>query len=164
MPTVGSSTPLWGAGLITRSCYAAFEPFVGGSQARLYAAHAPCSADLGLPSQELRQSKPTTVQYTHPELSTATLVDMRRIRKNRSSKFSKRRRNFIKKAHELHDDCEVDVFVCVRSRRNNQVWQYSNGFEPPTPEKMVGISATTPKISLTFVPGRDLPRASGLGS
>ncbi|KAK4071129.1 transcriptional regulator family: SRF-type [Purpureocillium lilacinum] len=146
-------------------CYAAFEPFVGGSQAQLYAAHAPCSADLlGPPSQELRQSKPTTASFTQPELSSATLVDMRRIRKNRSSKFSKRRRNFIKKAHELHDDCEVDVFVCVRSRRNNQVWQYSNGFEPPTPEKMVGIPAATPKISLTLGPGRDLPRASGLGS
>ncbi|KAM4066535.1 SRF-type transcription factor domain-containing protein [Hirsutella rhossiliensis] len=58
--------------------------------------------------------------------------DLRRVRKNQASRFSKRRKNFIKKAYKLHEDCDVDVFLCVRSKRNNQIWQYSSGLTPPS--------------------------------
>ena len=85
----------------------------------MYAAHFPCNPPP-------------------PDAGANTLRDLRRIRKNKATKFSKRRRNFIKKAHELHQGCEVDVFVCVRSKRNNQIWQYSSGLTPPSNAEMVG--------------------------
>lgn len=58
--------------------------------------------------------------------------------KKRNTKFSKRRQTFIRKAYQLHKDCEdVDVYVMVRNRRNNRIWEYSNGYTPPTQTKLV---------------------------
>lgn len=59
------------------------------------------------------------------------LVQLRKARKRQSSQFSKRRNTVLRKVHELQRDCGVDVYVCVRSRQSNQMWQYSNGFTPP---------------------------------
>lgn len=38
----------------------------------------------------------------------------------------------------LSQDCEeIDVFVAIRNRRTNQLWQYSNDYMPPTKEELV---------------------------
>jgi hypothetical protein len=56
--------------------------------------------------------------------------------------FSKRRTTLLKKAKELHSDCEdIDVFFVVRDRRSNKIWQYSNGYRPPTERELVRLNA-----------------------
>jgi hypothetical protein len=62
---------------------------------------------------------------------------VRKQRKLHAAKFCKRRATFLKKADQLQQDCDVDIYVAVRNRRNNQVWQYSNGYLPPTSDEMV---------------------------
>ena len=58
--------------------------------------------------------------------------------------FSKRRTTLLKKVYDLHKDCDdVDVFFVVRDRRSNKIWQYSNGYTPPTPSEMVKLPSLT---------------------
>lgn len=71
-------------------------------------------------------------------VSASTLSGSQAQRKRRSAKFSKRRVTFLKKANELSRECEeIDVYVEIRNRRNNQVWNYSNGYAPLTGEQRV---------------------------
>ncbi|KAK9444500.1 Transcription factor, MADS-box, partial [Metarhizium brunneum] len=67
------------------------------------------------------------------------ISDLQRVQKNRSSRFSKRRRNFLKKAHDQQKDCEVDVYLCVCSRKDNKIWQYSSDFTPPSHDEMANM-------------------------
>lgn len=95
-------------------CFEKFIPFVGQDQSRVFAAHLECT----LP----------------PKIS----LDSRKQRKKRATKFSKRRKTFFKKANDLSTDCEdIDVYVAVRNRRSNQIWEYSNDYVPPTREELV---------------------------
>ena len=98
-------------------CFEKFTPFVGQELAHIYSDHVNC----------------TTPMAYQP----ASIRDMQRVQKNRSNRFSKRRRNLLKKANDLRIDCEVDVYLCIRSKRNNKIWQYSSGFAPPSMEDMV---------------------------
>jgi hypothetical protein len=98
---------------ISRRCNSS-EPSVSGEPARMHS------------------------DYTNARLGGADYArQQKRIKKNKSCRFFKRRKTFIKKAHELYKDCEVDIFICVRSRRNNQMWQYSNDFIPPLQAEIV---------------------------
>lgn len=90
---------------------------MGNELARIYSDHIMCN-----PSKDCRPVR---------------ISDLQRVQKNRSSRFSKRRRNFLKKAHDQQKDCEVDVYLCVRSRKNNKIWQYSSEFTPPSQDEMV---------------------------
>ncbi|KAI8681911.1 MADS-box domain-containing protein [Fusarium keratoplasticum] len=71
----------------------------------------------------------------------ATVVlALRQERKRRTRMFSKRRTTLLKKVYDLHKDCDdVDVLFVVRDRRSNKIWQYSNGYTPPTPSEMSSI-------------------------
>ncbi|EXU98163.1 SRF-type transcription factor family protein [Metarhizium robertsii] len=100
-------------------CFARFSPFVGNELAQIYSDHIACNNS--------KDCRPVNIG------------DMQRVQKNRSSRFSKRRRNFLKKAHDLHIDCEVDVYLCVRSKRSNKIWQYSSDFTPPSQREMASI-------------------------
>ncbi|PKK34553.1 hypothetical protein CI102_15075, partial [Trichoderma harzianum] len=62
--------------------------------------------------------------------------DIQKRRKSKLARFWKRRKTLLQKAHELHKDCDVDVYLVVRSRWNNQMWQYSNGYIPPAPSRL----------------------------
>jgi hypothetical protein len=62
---------------------------------------------------------------------TAGKEKIRQERKRRRNKLSKRRNKLLRKAYELQQDCDVDIHLVVRSRKNNQVWKYSNGYTPP---------------------------------
>ncbi|QYT04959.1 MADS-box domain-containing protein [Trichoderma simmonsii] len=62
----------------------------------------------------------------------SSLEKLRIARRRRSSQFSKRRKTILRKAHDLHKDCDVDIYFVVRSRQNNQIWRYSNGYFPPS--------------------------------
>lgn len=55
-------------------------------------------------------------------------LQLRKVRRRQLSQFSKRKATVLKKVHELQRDCGVDVYPCLRSRRNNRMWQYSDGF------------------------------------
>ncbi|CAF3656581.1 unnamed protein product [Fusarium graminearum] len=69
-------------------------------------------------------------------VSISNLSDSQKQRKRRCAKFSKRRATFLKKANDLSRECdEIDVYVEIRNRRNNQVWSYSNGYVPLTEEQ-----------------------------
>lgn len=58
--------------------------------------------------------------------------------------FSKRRQTFLKKAYELHEACDdIDIYVIVRNRRNNRLWEYSNGYLPPSQKEMVCLEGET---------------------
>lgn len=81
----------------------------------------------------------------HPDCTriaaVSPLSDRQKQRKRRATKFSKRRMTFLKKANDLSRDCEdIDVYVEVRNRRNNQVWSYSNGYTPSTEQQKVSKS------------------------
>jgi hypothetical protein len=56
--------------------------------------------------------------------------------------LSKRRKTLFLKAHQLGRDCPVDIYIAVRSRRNNQVWEYSSG-HVPTKREMVCVPNTS---------------------
>lgn len=127
-------------------CYTAFKPFVGDALARVYAAHALCTQAVDAPPDMATSKAPGKDALTQARL--VPVRELQKVRKNRASRFSKRRKNFIKKAHELYEDCEVDVFLCVRSRRNNQMWQYSSGFTPPSQTEMVRLPRTKAKTRL----------------
>lgn len=58
-------------------------------------------------------------------------------RKKQASKLSKRRNTLLRKAHELQHDCNVDIHLVIRNRKNNQVWKYSNGYTPPSEDEFV---------------------------
>lgn len=64
---------------------------------------------------------------------------LRIVCRRRSSKFTKRRATILRKAHDLYKDCGVDVYIAIRNKRNNQMWQYSNGYIPPLTLSEVGI-------------------------
>ena len=97
--------------LACNECYMLFDPFVGQEQAAILAAHAPCPN--ASPSKSQKQ------------------------RKQVATRFSKRRRTFIKRAHDLQRDCDVDVYVVIRNRKNRQLWKYTNGYEPPSRDELV---------------------------
>lgn len=65
------------------------------------------------------------------------VAELRKARKRQAAQFSKRRMTILKKAHELYRDCGTDIYLCLRSRRNNQMWLYSNGFIPPLASEVV---------------------------
>ena len=92
-------------------CFDVLLPFVGEDQANIFAARPSCRGHIQ--------------------------NDIRKARKSSINKFSKRRKTFLKRAHDLQKDCDVDIFVVVRSKKNNQLWQYSNGYVPPTSETLV---------------------------
>jgi hypothetical protein len=79
------------------------------------------------------------IKYSEQQLLLPTSIErMKKERKKRSNMFSKRRATLIKKAQELHKECDdIDVFFIVRDRRSNKIWQYSNGYSPPTITEMV---------------------------
>jgi hypothetical protein len=81
----------------------------------------------------------------HNGAATVVLA-LRQERKRRTRMFSKRRTTLLKKVCDLHKDCDdVDVFFVVRDRRSNKIWQYSNGYTPPTPSEMVKLPSLTLK-------------------
>lgn len=94
-------------------CHTLFSPFTGENQASILCAHPACDD----------RSK----------------EDVQKLRKNESTKFSKRRKTLLRKAHDLHKDCGVDIYLVVRNRRNNQIWQYSNGYVPPLVSEFVSV-------------------------
>jgi hypothetical protein len=66
------------------------------------------------------------------------LERLRCERRKRNNMFSKRRKTFFRNARNLQQDCAgTDIFVIVRNRWNNQIWQYSNNYNPPTKDEMV---------------------------
>ena len=97
--------------LACEDCYVLFDPFVGQEQAAIFAAHAPCPKTSSSKSQKQRKQVAT--------------------------RFSKRRRTFLRRAHDLQRDCDVDVYVMIRNRKSRQLWEYSNGYEPPSREELV---------------------------
>ncbi|KAL7904024.1 hypothetical protein GGI35DRAFT_246621 [Trichoderma velutinum] len=97
--------------MICQQCYALFLPFTGEDQARFQSSHSDC-AHQG--HQRGRQKR----------------------LKSKLTRFSKRRKTLLQKAHELRKDCDVDVYLVVRSIWNNQMWQYSNGYILPPPSKL----------------------------
>ncbi|KAL6887150.1 hypothetical protein HDV57DRAFT_488146 [Trichoderma longibrachiatum] len=94
-----------------QTCHSLSAPFVGNDQAQLLTAHEPCPKTLSLKDTQKRQA----------------------------TKFSRRRKTLLRKAHDLYADCNVDVYIVVRSRKSNQVWQYTNGYTPPTEQDMTRI-------------------------
>lgn len=95
-------------------CYELFLPFTGEDQARIQSSHPDCAHEQ------------------HKQ-------DIQKRRKSKLARFWKRRKTLLQKAHELHKDCDVDVYLVVRSRWNNQMWQYSNGYIPPPPSRLVSV-------------------------
>ena len=69
--------------------------------------------------------------FLHP------VQERKREKKNKSIMLCKRRKTLLKKAHDLYRDCDADVFLVIRNKRNNQLWQYSNGFRPPSSQELV---------------------------
>lgn len=67
------------------------------------------------------------------------VANHRKVRRRQAAQFSKRRMTVLKKVHELYRDCNVDIYLCLRSRRNNQMWLYSNGFIPPNAADIVSL-------------------------
>ncbi|EGU78858.1 hypothetical protein FOXB_10631 [Fusarium oxysporum f. sp. conglutinans Fo5176] len=75
-----------------------------------------------------------------PQLLSTTIETIRKERRKRTNMFSKRRTTLIKKVEKLHRECDdIDVFFIVRDRRSNKIWQYSNGYYPPTRAEMQSI-------------------------
>lgn len=109
----------------THSCYSLSVPFVGEQRAQFLASHFSCQNSSSL----------------------------KEIRKRQASKFSRRRKTLLRKAHELYVDCNVDIYLVVRSRRSNQVWQYTNGYAPPTEQDMVRGASKTYISQLTELGG-----------
>lgn len=112
---------------------------MGEAQACLYAAHTLCDPPKDNLGNETMNK--ASQEQGAPQNHLMPIRELRRVRKNQASRFSKRRKNLVKKAHELHEDCDIDVFLCVRSKRNNQIWQYSTGFSPPLQAEIVSLLA-----------------------
>ncbi|KAL7952268.1 hypothetical protein V8C34DRAFT_299689 [Trichoderma compactum] len=68
---------------------------------------------------------------TNSPQTISSLEKLQITRRRRASQFSKRRKTILRKAHDLHKDCNVDIYFVVRNRQNNQIWRYSNGYLPP---------------------------------
>ncbi|KAG8422533.1 hypothetical protein J3459_010275 [Metarhizium acridum] len=116
-------------------CFIKFKPFVGKDLARIYSDHVTCSPAAA--------RQPVTTQ------------DVRRVQKNTSNRFSKRRRNFLKKAHDLHADFNVDIYLCVRNRRNNKIWQYTSDFVPPSQDEIAIMYPIPVILSLDDFPKKE---------
>ncbi|KAJ9414898.1 hypothetical protein QL093DRAFT_1086291 [Fusarium oxysporum] len=87
--------------------------------------------------------QPQTSYPEQPQLLSTTIETIRKERRKRTNMFSKRRTTLIKKVRELHRECDdIDVFFIVRDRRSNKIWQYSNGYRPPTRTEMVCNNST----------------------
>lgn len=77
---------------------------------------------------------------------TQQTAEARRKQKRRATQFYKRRRTMLQKARDLERDCNVDVCLTIRNRANNQIWQYSNGYVPPTAAEMVRRNVQTVEV------------------
>jgi hypothetical protein len=89
-------------------------PIIGAVAPADFAAQAPQSTDPSAEKENIRQG-----------------------RKRRVNKLSKRRNTLLRKAYDLQHDCDVDIHLVIRSRKNNQVWKYSNGYTPPSKDEFV---------------------------
>jgi hypothetical protein len=92
----------------------------------MFAAHEPCSVP------QLTWLGPKQTSSSAPEK-----VEIKKAGKRRASKFSKRRRAVLKKVHDLHRDCDVEVYFMVQNKRSNQIWQYTTGILPPSQAELV---------------------------
>ncbi|KAI3322912.1 hypothetical protein HD806DRAFT_120440 [Xylariaceae sp. AK1471] len=89
-----------------RRCYHLFLPFAGEAQARMSAAHPDCSRN-------------TFSQPPH-----ANPIATRKARKRETTRFSKRRKTYIKRTHDLSQDCGAQVYTVIR--KNNNFWVYNS--------------------------------------
>ena len=81
-----------------------------------------------------------------------------RERKKQNDMFSKRRKTLLSKVFRLSKDCPVDVYIIIRSRKNNQIWEFSNGYIPPTKEELVRMQSPPSSIhKANFVQSRTYP-------
>lgn len=80
-------------------------------------------------------------QNNHPPTNIASdgksQKSIQKSRKRVLNQFYKRRKTLLQKAHDLHTDCGVDIHLVVRSRWNNQIWLYTNGYTPPSGSEYV---------------------------
>ncbi|KAI1159432.1 hypothetical protein F5B18DRAFT_655632 [Nemania serpens] len=87
-------------------CYQLFLPFAGESQARISAAHPDC----------------TKVNPARPLQSNS--ISIRKARKRDMTQFAKRRKTYIKRTHDLSQDCNAQVYTVIR--KNNNFWVYNS--------------------------------------
>lgn len=99
-------------------------------QAQVFASHHECQAT-------------PDVEAPLPE-SAVTSFDragVRKARKREMSKFSKRRKTFIKRANDLSRDCNSRVFVVIQKNNRFHVYTSEPGNQnwPPSHNDIVGI-------------------------
>lgn len=114
-------------------------PLEKNAEARIFALHDAC---VGSPSQSIEE--------------------LRAIRKRKAIQFSKRRTTLLQKANDTHRLCNVDVFLAVRNRRNNRIWLYSNGYEPPSESELVSTHQYLFYVSTLTLIGQGLSSAKSL--
>ncbi|KAK8036341.1 Transcription factor- MADS-box [Apiospora rasikravindrae] len=90
------------------SCTTLFAPFLGTGHAQVFAAHPDCSAS---------NSRPSVMDSAHR-------AALRRARRRESTRFSKRRRTYIKGSHKLSKDCNAQVFTVVK--KDNKFYVYNS--------------------------------------
>lgn len=111
-----------------------FSPFTSGSQAQLFAAHSECPKG--------RSDQPAPLP----------LALARKARKREMTRFSKRRKTYIRRAHELAKDCDSQVFTVIR--KNNRLFVYNSDPQdatwPPTTNDIVSKPTSGQKQALTY--------------
>ena len=123
----------------TKRCNNHFQPFTPPSLLPLYTWHAACHEPAPLDAKPVPSLSTNAAWDAKPLPSVSTNAkETNRIRNRWASTFSKRRMTLLDKANSLNKDCGVDVYLCVRNRRNNQIWSYSSDdFVPPTEAEIV---------------------------
>ncbi|KAI0147271.1 hypothetical protein GGR57DRAFT_255723 [Xylariaceae sp. FL1272] len=119
---VSDSEPLL---LHCQRCYHLSLPFTSEAQARMSAAHPEC------------------VKIDVPKLPHTALKSVRKARKQDATRFSKRRKTYIKRTHELSRDCGAQIYTVVR--KNNNFWVYNSHPQDGTwPPSYVDITRSYP--------------------
>jgi hypothetical protein len=93
----------------------------------------------------LFHSPEACVESTCPFPMQRTSLQIRRDRKRAASKFSKRRRTLVRRAYDLHKDCDAQVFLIVKKNGKLHVFNSEPSFQdwPPTSDQIVSPFADT---------------------
>ncbi|KAK1975606.1 hypothetical protein LZ30DRAFT_348940 [Colletotrichum cereale] len=94
------------------SCYNLFLPFMGQERSQTLSFHLPC-----------QERKENVSEHEHPQPKPRPTLS-RKEKRRASSRFRKRRQTFVKAAHKLHRDYDVDVYVAIR--KGGRFFSYSS--------------------------------------